>query len=131
MALIYLDSSIVIYLVERHPLYVAKIEAALAEAAGSTLATSRLVDLEVLVKPLQEGRDETAALYRQFLSATRQLPITDATFDQALSLRVAYRLKTPDALHLALAQQYGCERFWTNDDRLARAAVGLQIDVLA
>ncbi len=84
----------------------------------------------MLVKPLQEGREETAALYRQFLSATRQLPITDTTFDQALSLRVAYRLKTPDALHLALARQYGCERFWTNDERLARAAIGLQIDVL-
>ncbi|MBK7217246.1 MAG: type II toxin-antitoxin system VapC family toxin [Candidatus Promineofilum sp.] len=105
-------------------------EDALAKAAGATLVTSRLVDLEVLVKPLQEGREETAALYRQFLSATRQLPITDTTFDQALSLRVAYRLKTPDALHLALARQYGCERFWTNDERLARAAIGLQIDVL-
>ena len=122
MSLIYLESSIVIYLVERHPLYSSRIEHALAEVKGATLATSRLVELEVLVKPLQEGRAETAALYRDFLSAMQLLPITDETFERALSLRVLHRLKTPDALHLALAQQYSCERFWTNDSRLGTAA---------
>lgn len=80
MSLIYLESSIVIYLVERHPLYSSRIEHALAEVKGATLATSRLVELEVLVKPLQEGRAETAALYRDFLSAMQLLPITDETF---------------------------------------------------
>ena len=129
MSLIYLDSSIVIYLVERHPLYAPRIESALAEAGDAGLATSRLVELEVLVKPLQEGRAETASLYRDFLGATRLLPITDETFERALSSRVRHHLKTPDALHLALAQQYACDQFWTNDARL-QAAAELSVNIL-
>ena len=128
--LIYLDSSIVIYLVERHPLHGSRIERALAEAKDATLATSRLVELEVLVKPLQEGRAETAALYRRFLNSMRLLPITDETFERALSLRVLHRLKTPDALHMALAQQYSCDQLWTNDARLG-AVAGPGVNVLA
>ncbi len=33
-------------------------------------------------------------------------------------------------LDSSIVIQHGCERFWTNDERLARAAIGLQIDVL-
>lgn len=131
MALIYLDSSIVIYLVERHPVYGQQIEDALVGAKGAVLATSPLVQLEVLVKPLQDERADIASLYRRFLSATRLLSITDATFERALELRVQYRLKTPDALHLAVARQYGCDRFWTNDSRLAAAAGDISVNIFA
>lgn len=31
-------------------------------------------------------------------------------------------LQTPDALHLATAQHYGCSEFWTNDNRLQKVA---------
>lgn len=88
MALVYLDSSIVIYLVERH-----------------------------------------RCMPRQS-SATRLLPIDKETFERALRLRVGFRLKTPDALHLAVAHQFGCEAFWTNDNRLAAAAGQLNVNIL-
>ena len=58
------------------------------------------------------------------------LPITDAIYDEALQLRARFRLKTPDALHLATAQHYGCTAFWTNDDRLKDAAGALAVNLL-
>jgi predicted nucleic acid-binding protein len=130
MALIYLDTSIVIYLVERHPVYATKVEEALAGAGEATLATSALVRLEALVKPLQDGRADTVWLYQQFLGATRSLPVNDAIFDEALELRVRHRLKTPDALHLAIARQGNCDFIWTNDGRLAQAAGSLNVNIL-
>lgn len=130
MPLIYLDSSIVIYLVERHPLYAPMIERALAQVGEGVLVTSPLVRLEVLVKPMQDGRDDLVELYRQFLSTSQTLSISDATFARALELRVNHRLKTPDALHLAVAQQHGCDLFWTNDRRLAVAAGELSVNIL-
>lgn len=128
--LIYLDSSIVIYLIERHPIYAPQIELALASAEQATLATSALVRLEALVKPLQNGLAEIVSLYQQFLAETRSLPVNDAAFDQALELRVRHRLKTPDALHLAIARIHGCDVLWTNDSRLAQAAGPLAVNVL-
>lgn len=86
--------------------------------------------LEVLCKPLQDDRSEIVALYRRFLAATRTLVIDNQTFDLALDLRVRHRLKTPDALHLAVAQQHHCDYFWTNDNRLAAAAGAMSIDLL-
>lgn len=40
-------------------------------------------------------------------------------------------IRTPDALHLATASHYGCVEFWTNDDRLAKVAPTLAINVCA
>jgi predicted nucleic acid-binding protein len=42
----------------------------------------------------------------------------------ATDLRAQYRLKTPDALHLAAAITAGCDEFWTNEHRLEQAAAG-------
>jgi predicted nucleic acid-binding protein len=131
MSLIYLDSSVVIYLVERHPIYAPQIEFALSQSSGSILATSALVQLEVLVKPMQDGRNDLITLYRQFLNTSRALPISDATFMLALELRAQYRLKTPDALHLAVARQHNCDLLWTNDNRLAAAAGEQSVNILA
>ncbi len=129
MSLIYLDSSIVIYLVERHPVYSSLIEGALRNVHDSVPVVSPLVELEVLVRPLQSGNADVVALYRRFLDTTRSLSINDATFRLALDVRVRHRLKTPDALHLAIAGQHGCDFLWTNDDRLSSAAGHLSVNL--
>lgn len=130
MALVYLDSSIVIYMVQRHPVYAAVIDQALT---GETIvtATSPLVRLEVLVKPMQTVDHDLIDLFHQFLNTTRNLSISDATFDHALELRTRHQLKTPDALHLAVAHQYQCDQLWTNDNRLRDAAGELSVNILS
>ncbi|MCI0654776.1 MAG: PIN domain-containing protein [Methylococcaceae bacterium] len=35
-------------------------------------------------------------------------------YHNAAVLRAEHGLKTPDALHLATANYYGCTQFWTN-----------------
>jgi len=53
------------------------------------------------------------------------LDIPAAVFDEAGVLRARFGLRTPEAMHLACAQHHGCQALWTNDDRLARASLGL------
>ncbi len=54
MKRIYLDSCIIIYLVERHPIFASLIQSKLEALENVTLIISPLVCLEVLVKPSRE-----------------------------------------------------------------------------
>lgn len=58
------------------------------------------------------------------------LPIPETIYEQALQLKATHRLKTPDALHLAIALYHGCTDFWTNDNRLNIAASDLAVNIL-
>jgi len=116
---IYLDSCIVIYLVERHPVFAPVIQKALVEAGDVILSVSPLVRLEVLVKPRREINISLQERYERFLAEHSILDMPEAIYDLALSLRVQYNIKTPDALHLATAKHHDCKAFWTNDNRLA------------
>ncbi|MEY3218669.1 MAG: hypothetical protein RIT27_26 [Pseudomonadota bacterium] len=129
--MIYFDSCIVIYLVERHPLFASNIEEKLSFLDRETaLVISPLVRLEVLVKPLRNVNNSLLLRYEQFLDILQILPIPAAIYEIALSLRVQYNLKTPDALHLATAQFHRCQQLWTNDERLAIAAKELAVNIL-
>lgn len=103
MERIYLDSCIVIYLVERHPLCEPRLREKLKGLEEAQLAVSPLVRLEVLVRPLRDGNEDLAQLYRLFLAEQLMLDMPEEVYDAALSLRVEHNLKTPDALHLATA----------------------------
>ena len=116
---IYLDTCIVIYVVERHPLYSAAIEARMQAATKTTFCYSPLVRLECLVMPYRTNDAALLALYEAFLNTQTQLALPPAIFDEAARLRALHKgLKTPDAIHLATALHYGCAEFWTNDGRL-------------
>jgi predicted nucleic acid-binding protein len=95
------------------------------------LCISPLVKLETLVKPMRHQQTEIVAAYERILAAQTWLPMDDAVFAQALDLRTRFGLKTPDALHLATAQHYGCNEFWTNDNRLTTAAGQLAVNIFA
>ena len=123
MELIYLDSCLVIHLVERHPEFGAKVRTHLAAAHDARFAVSALTRLEVLTGPLRNQDKALVTRFEVFLAAHRMLPINDLVVNEALALRVA-GLKTPDALHMALAQHHGCTALWTNDDRLAKILPG-------
>lgn len=125
--MIYVDSCLVIYAVERDDAVGDRARSALA-SAEATLATSPLVMLESLAKPM---RDADAEAQSTMWSAFELLPIEpDAYLDAALLRARFRRLQTADALHLAVARQAGCTAFWTNDSRLAVASGGMALDVI-
>jgi len=127
--MIYLDSCMIIYLVEHHPIFADQIKRKLVLLdKEAKLVISPLVRLEVLVKPRREENHALLFRYEQFLTALQSLLMPAEVYEIALSLRVEYNLKTPDALHLATAQFHHCSQFWTNDERL-NGASSLSINI--
>lgn len=119
--MIYLDTCVVIYFVERHPAFYASARAAIRARADAPLAISALVQAECLVAPMRRG---DVALERRFDALFRRMTVlgfADPVFLDAARLRARHALNLPDALHLACAQYHGCSAFWTNDERLSAA----------
>lgn len=131
MKIIYLDSCIVIYFVERHPLYAGKIETLLLSHASSVFCVSPLVRLESLIIPFRNKSIQLIKLFELFFNAQTMLEMPTPVFDQAARLRADFNnLKTPDALHLATAQRHNCNEFWTNDNRLDKIAPAIVRNIL-
>ena len=117
------DTAPLIYYLEEHPAYLPLVDELFdAIAAGSASGmTSVLTLLEVLVKPLREGRSDIADEYRQLLTGSFNLklhPIDEAVCHRAASLRATHTwLRTPDALQLATALEYRADVIVSNDER--------------
>ncbi|KTR92990.1 hypothetical protein NS220_13745 [Microbacterium testaceum] len=128
--MIYVDSCLVIYAVERDDHIGERARSALAEAE-EPIATSPLAVLESLVGPMRDADAEAQLRMWTAFDAFELLPVQpDAYLDAAL-LRARYRgLGTADALHLGIARQAGCTAFWTNDARLQTVSGGLAVDVI-
>jgi predicted nucleic acid-binding protein len=119
----YLDTCLVIYLVERNTIFLPAVEAAIT-GSNERFAISPLVKADCFVGPF---RSSSVSLENDFVRAFSKLdtlPITEAIFIAAARLRATLGVKLPDALHLACAQAHGCSALWTKDDRLAAAAPG-------
>jgi uncharacterized protein len=128
---IYLDSCLVIYLVEQHARWGGPVARALAQPDGADFAISPLVKCECLVKPIKRGDLIFQQSYTELFDEFVSLGMPEAVYLQAAELRGRFGLKTADALHLACAQFHRCEALWTNDDRLARVSHGLVRNILA
>jgi uncharacterized protein len=128
--LIYLDSCLVIYAVENHPVWASRLMLAMAQEAPDRFAISPLVKMECLVKPHKTGDLALLRRYEVALAQLVQVDMPEAVFLQAAQLRGRFGLKSPDSLHLACAQHHNCAALWTNDERLAQAGHGLGRNVL-
>ena len=128
---IYLDSCIVIYLVEEHPIFFEPIKRAIAASGDARLCISPLVELECLVGPLKSSDALLEADYEQFFAELSRLGIPEEIYRDAAMLRAKHGVKTPDALHVAIALYHSCTHLWTNDDRLAKAVGTFAVNVLA
>jgi predicted nucleic acid-binding protein len=123
MMLIYLDSNVVIYMVEQFAELTLRASGAVASLAdqGHTFAVSHLVRMECRVGPLLRGDEglleEHEAFLARMVSETLDLPAQ--AFDRAAQIRAAYRIPALDALHLAAAVEGECGAFLTNDAALA------------
>jgi predicted nucleic acid-binding protein len=117
--LVYLDANAVIYSVEKHPVYWPLLQPLWYAAKGKTIeiVSSDLTLMETLVGPLKSGDTALANTYEQLFqqAQTRLLPITQSILREAVHLRAATKLRTPDALHAATAQQAGCVLVVSND----------------
>ena len=120
--ILFLDTNIVIYVVEGHPIFglPSQIRLATARMAGDTVMISDLTRMECLVGPLRAGDSLREAAFRVFFSAAsiQVVPITPSVCERAARIRAVHRFKPMDALQLAAAVEHGADTFLTNDFRL-------------
>jgi predicted nucleic acid-binding protein len=139
VGLVYADTQITIYTVEKFPDY-GPLCLPLWQAAHTgalQIISSELALLETLVMPLRNNDTTLINDYRNFLlhSELRLQPLTQAILQEAAQLRATIPgLKTPDAIHAATALSQGCTLFISNDAGFRRVP-GLPLvlldDVLA
>jgi predicted nucleic acid-binding protein len=122
---VYLDANAIIYSIESVPpfrqMVLARIAAAQGPAAGIVL-TSRLSRLECRVKPLRDGNASLTATYDAYFiqPSVHLIEVSHAVIERATDLRVRYKFKAADAIHLATAIEEHADRFLTGDKDLAR-----------
>lgn len=118
MERIYFDSAAMIYFVEQRMPWYNKIFTRITATPVQVVA-SDLTRMECRVKPMQLGNAAILADFDAAFGAAEIVPITTAVFDRATVIRATFGFKTPDALHLAVAVEYGCDVLLTNDHRLS------------
>ena len=131
--MIYLDTNVVIRLLEGTAAARAPLEARLRPLRGSGrfMLTSRLSRLACRVKPLRTGNAALLAVYDAFFVSpeVEMLELVPAVVEKATELRATLNFKTPDALHLAGAIVAGATAFLTGDKNLARCTE-ISVEVL-
>jgi predicted nucleic acid-binding protein len=131
--IVFLDTNIVIYLIENPPAFGARATAHITalRTGGATFAVSDLVRLECRVLPIRTSNHGLLGHYDAFFASpqVQVLALSAPVCDRAAELRAAHNFKTPDALQLGAAVVHGCDRFLTNDSRL-KACTAMPIDVL-
>lgn len=119
-AKVYLDTSIFIYFLEQHPVYHESCDVVFGRLEGGRIqaATSTLTLMEVLVQPYRLNKEELVLKYYSLFTTYPRLQwieLSREIADRAAKLRADYRLKTPDAIHLASALSCGATGFLCND----------------
>jgi uncharacterized protein len=121
---VFLDTNVVIYLVENPFVWGAKALARLngLQAANTQVAVSDLVRLECRVGPLKQKNAGLLSQFDAFFASADLLvgSLTQSVCDRAALIRADHGFTTPDALNLACAVENGWDMFLTNDMRLNR-----------
>ncbi len=130
MSRIFWDTNLFIYLIEDYGELserVVKIRERMLKR-GDELYTSTLTLGEILVKPLDENREELAADYELALtSAALVIPFDRPASRSFATIRRDRSVKSPDAIQLACASQVSTDLFITNDGRLSdKVVAGVQ-----
>ena len=132
--IVYLDSGIVMSLVENRPIWGPPAAARIAALRldGHEFAVSDLTRLGCFVGPIRAGNAASLTDFRDYFSdpGVQTLALSPVVCDRAAEIRAMFGFKTPDALHLAAAVEAGCDLFVTHDRHLGRFT-GLSIDVVS
>ena len=115
-----LDSVILIYYFDRHPVYERRVEDLLneLERKDCTIILSHLVFAEILVPYFRQKAYKKIKQIRQALSNAPHIHLQEvnlAISEKAAELRATMGMKTPDAIHLATALQAKADYLITND----------------
>lgn len=127
-----LDTSILIYLTEAHPVFgpLAKKLFESIEDGRNRGICSTISLLEVLVQPYRLKNDDLVNQFYVLLTTVPNLTWKDLSVpiaDMGANFRAKYRLKTPDAIVMATAIESGATGFVGNDAELKRVK---ELDVL-
>jgi predicted nucleic acid-binding protein len=122
--IVYLDSMIVIYLIEGPDPFRVRARARLAQitAASDQTAISHLTCLECRVKPIRQSDASLLADYDAFFTSPDLLrfPLPEPVFERAAVIRAQHGFRLGDCLNLSTAVEHGCGLFLTNDVQLKR-----------
>jgi predicted nucleic acid-binding protein len=121
--LVYLDSNIVIYLIEQPALWGPRARSRVAALRSNhdEIVASDLTRMECRIRPTATGDAQGLALFDSFFSSSdvRVVGLTPSVCDRATIIRATHGLKPMDALHVAAAVENRCDLFITNDTRLS------------
>lgn len=120
---VYLDTNVLIYLVEAHPAFVNRLSVLFDAIDGNTVEaiTSELSLAEVLVKPMAMGNKTVAGIYERLLSAESKIdvvPVDRQVLIDSARVRADLGCRAFDAIHVATALRNRCDALLTEDARM-------------
>lgn len=100
-----------------HPLG-RRVLALFSDTSGQFAGVGSLLLLpELLSKPIRDGDADGVRMLAGLLARLDLRPVDRATAELATALASSYKLRAPDATHLATAVVIGASRFITNNQR--------------
>ena len=131
--ILFLDSNVLIYLIEGDISLAARVQETIKKVSEShseiIVAVSALTVLECRVVPLRNKDKALLQVYDDFFS-TDSLHIVDLSrnvLDIATSIRAETGLKTPDALHAASCLSLKTGHYFLTEDRSFGQVSGLNV----
>ena len=122
---VFIDTAPFIYLLEKHPEFIDRIKKYFTElyTDKAEILTSVITLSEFGVKPNKEGKPELVQQFEEFTKKVgiEMVEVTREHAKLSSQLRGKYQfLKGMDSLQIAIAQLEHCDRFFTNDTKLAK-----------
>ena len=120
-----LDTMCFIYAFENNPTFIGLVEPIFRaiESGGVKAITSIITVTECLVRPMEAGDIALVAKYEAIFRHFPNLYVSSPTLDiarGAAEIRVAYKVRTPDAIQLSTSLHHGVAFFITNDMPIKR-----------
>lgn len=120
---IHIDSVAFIYFIEQNPSYRSVVRPLFELLDRKQLVglSSYITLLEVMVRPIKEGRLDLAQQYKDLLLRSQNFglfPVDQTIAEQGAKIRANYPFRTPDAIQLATAVHQQADIFVTNDRHL-------------
>lgn len=95
----------------------------LIEEGTVKAVTTTVTLMEILVRPIAEGRMDVVEDYKYVLQNFPNLTLLDVDMEvaeKAAEIRAKYRVRPPDAIQLGAAILFDAEAFITNDRELSK-----------